>query len=140
MSKSNGHRALTRAEFLARPLKRKEVAVPEFGTVLLQELTARQRWEYEDRHLPQGDGELPEAEAAKLRRRLIAAYVAQFLVDDAGERLFGDSDEEIDALEAGASLEVLKYLHAECTAFYGWTQEAVDKAKEELAASPLASP
>jgi hypothetical protein len=122
------------------PLRRKEVRIEGYPPLFVRELSAADRWAYEERFLgPKSEAELSEAEAERARKRLLAGLVSQYLVDADGLRLFGDDEAEIDLMERTLSLEVLLYLRDECLSFFQWPARALEGAKEELKASPFAS-
>jgi hypothetical protein len=139
MNGGNGHKSL-RDQLLAVPLRRKEVRIEGYPPLYVRELSAADRWAYEEHFLgPKSEAELPEAEVERAKKRLLAALVSQYLVDDSGERLFGDEEAEIDLMERSLSLEVLLYLRDECLSFFQWPARALEGAKEELTASPFGS-
>lgn len=73
----------------AQDLPRKAVDVPEWGcTVYVRSMTGDERDAWEQWLLDTKDG----------RRRIRARYCALVLVDADGERLFQDTDEDVEAL------------------------------------------
>jgi hypothetical protein len=112
---------LSRASILAaEDLPRETVAVPEWGgDVLVQGLTARERDDFEI-SLSTGKGKSQENNFRNLRARLVARCV----VDEKGERIFGDAD--MTAL-GGKSAVVLQRLFEMAQKLSGFTSADVDE-------------
>jgi hypothetical protein len=112
---------LSRASILAaEDLPRETVAVLEWGgDVLVQGLTARERDDFEI-SLSTGKGKNAETNFRNLRARLVARAV----VDEKGDRLFGDAD--IAAL-GGKSAVVLQRLFEVAQRLSGFTTADVEE-------------
>jgi len=93
--------ALSREAILAaQDLAREEVDVPEWGgTVLIGSMTGAQRDAWEQTLLPKSKGE--SVDIANIRARLVAICA----VDEAGARLFTDSDTVALGAKSASALE-----------------------------------
>lgn len=124
-------RVLTRDEILARSgkLKVERVRVPEFGgDVLVRELTARQRDEFDESNI-KGRGKNMQVVLKNMRAKLVARSV----VDEDGRQVFTEADIEAMGELPAAGLEKI---FAVAQRLNGITQEDVD----ELAGKSVSDP
>jgi len=93
---------LTRDEILnANDLAREQVEVPEWGgAVLVRALTGRERDAYES-SIVHPNGRAMKYTLTNMRARLVSLSV----IDEAGTRLFSDSDVELLGRKSAAALE-----------------------------------
>lgn len=122
---------LTAADILAADdIGTEYIEVPEWGgTVKLTALTGEQRNKI---------GALMRAEGKRIGEDTAVAFfqmriVAASMIDEAGKRLFNQSDVEKLAKKSGAALS---RVYAACAKLSGLGDEEVEEAKEELKATP----
>ncbi len=115
-------------------LKKEEVEVAEWGgSVLMRELTSKERDHFEATSFVETLDDNPDKPGEKLITRrpildnLRARLVALCMVDDAGNRLFGDDEVEV---LGGKSAAVLSRLFTVAQRLNGLAAKAVEDAEK----------
>lgn len=116
---------LSKEEILNRKaLKREVVSVPEWGgDVLIRELTAAERDEYETRHLKRD----PDGQFRFDLKRARLNLVLLCMVNEHGERLF--SEDDVESL-GGLSSRAIERIFAKAQRLSGIADEAVEDAEK----------